>query len=635
MRFIPQGSRLTLTFVRRYTVEYCSLNTPHSELTQKIVQVTKPNDATSDDEIDLPKNRKENHAFYIKQHLDDWISKQDAFPESNHDFSVFPKLHKNPIRSNIPEMPEEMKNLKFKEMDDTDKKMALDYMREITRFSYPKKERYIQSTVKPIYQKYRSLPEIRDEYLYFNTKKYNGTNVNKLMKSGRYDKSLVAYSSLIDMTSIIKNSRNSVSSLRSITRKLSENNIPITNELVYKLYYALPIDSARFLLTELNKIPSVSVSNILFDAEVLRIKSYDEVKDKLLSSEIEFSYASFIQLVKWMVKEGRVNEGMNFLHSLILLHRVEIPVMLCKYAVDMILSHEQCLGIPAALALQKITGCSLKAYTTNRLSKMLLASKITTREVVILYKLIFNVSKWQVGKFKSELYDLLKQNEQNDLIDLVERPINTPEFLELQRLFETVYVTSSATFKPGFGNQLEPIYTLFPSYKKYAIMCTEIDEYIRDEEWERAWIEKIEPFSKLNPPLFIKLCRYLGSKLATNEGYSNKVIPFVEYVQTKYGINIEYIVYFDYLTELLSFTQGEDITTLSKEMKLTKLLAYKLNMTSRSVVNAYIERYPHFEDVCEYVENYKNAEQLERDWRAHVIEVSWPSDISPPPLDRE
>ena len=626
MRFISRTS--VLVFARRFASEVKNgTETVELPLTSKPIEETeldreeyKP---LKHKGLQSPSEYRESHAIFLKQNLERWISKQQSFPKGDeNDFEIFNRLHHNPIRKNVPEYPESISGLKFKESTETDRKNVLKYFKELTRFSYPKKEKIVAKAIKQVYKKYRSLTAVQDEYLCYSVKKNNGESITRLLKNKEvYYQRPSTYTTLLEMTSIFKNSKNSLASLRSITKRLDNNDIPISNELVYKLYYMLPIDAGRFMVKQLED--KMDVRALLNDVPYLKIESFDELKQKLLLDEVKFTYASYIQLSKLMTKENRIAEGLNFIQQLVFMHRLELPLSLCKFTVDLVLAHDPHLCVPFAVSMQRFTGCSLKMYAAYRATVLLLASKVLTKETITLFKLLVASSAWKVKIFTNELLQNISESgNRGELLDYFAPDAEDAEYAELKRVFQTFYASNDIAFKPGFDASFyEPIYKLFPTYKKFEIMRTEIFGANKDlrQQWETA----IAPYAKSNKPLFYKLCREVGAALVERGEYE-KVVPFVEYVKKVHGCNIEYDTYLGLFLKVVSLDEPS-----TAQIQLAILLAYYVNLHRTMMVKAFLDKYPATDEVFAALEDDKASKNLDQAWALLVKETAWPLDGPP------
>lgn len=629
MRWISRNS--ILAFRRGFASEVkAGLVATDLPLTSKQLDETGTNESETKSskygELLSPSEYRESHVIHLKQNLESWILQQKSFPKGDeNDFEIFPTLRNNPIRKNIPEYPQSISGLKFQESTEADRKNVLDYFKELTRFSYPKKEKMVAKAIRQVFKKYRSLKTIQDEYLYYSVKKNNGETIRRLLRNRpEYYERPSTYSYLLGMTTLFKNSKNSLASLRSLTKRLSNNNIPISNELVYKLYYSLPIDAARFMVKQLES--KMDVRALLRDVLVLKIESFDQLKQKLTLDEIKFTYGSFIQLSKLMVKENRVSEGLNFIQHLVFLHRVEIPSALCKLTVDLVLAHDPHLCIPLAVSMQRFTGCSLKLYATYRVTVLLLASRVLTKETIILFKLLIESSAWKVKLFTNELLTNISQSENKEelLGYFTSEDINEGQLAELNKEFQTFYASNDIAFKPGFdASAYEQIYRLFPTYKKFDIMRSELSEEGKDlrKEWENT----IVPYANSNKPLFSKLCRAVGNILIERSQF-DKIVPFVEYVKHVHHCNIEYDMYLATFIKLVSL----DAPTKT-DIQLAELLAHFLNISRVTVVKAFLNKYPVTDEIFDVVENIREFKNLDQAWASLIKEAAWPVD-GPPAL---
>lgn len=628
MRFISRTS--VFVFARRFAsevktgaeaVELPLTSTPFEgkELDRKEYRSSKHKITQS------PSEYRESHAIFLKQNLERWISNQQTFPKGDeNDFEIFNKLHHNPIRKNVPEYPESISGLKFQESTESDRENVLSYFKELTRFSYPKKEKFIAKAIKQVYKKYRSLKTVQDEYLCYSVKKNNGESVTRLLKNKPiYYQRPSTYSTLLEMTSIFKNSKNSLASLRSITKRLDNNNIPISNELVYKLYYMLPIDASRFMVKQLED--KMDVRTLLNDVPYLRIESFDEMKQKLLLDEVKFTYASYIQLSKLMTRENRIAEGLNFIQRLVFMHRLELPLSLCKYTVDLVLAHDPHLCVPFAVSMQRFTGCSLKMYAAYRATVLLLASKVLTKETITLFKLLVASSTWKVKIFTNELLQHISESDnRGELLEFFASSIEDADHAELKRVFQTFYASNDIAFKPGFDASFyEPIYRLFPTYKKFDIMRTEV--FSDNKDLRQQWEATIVPYASSNKPLFYKFCREVGATLVERGEYE-KVVPFVQYVKNVHDCNIEYDTYLGLFLKLVSLDEPN-----TAQIQLAILLAHYVNLRRTMMVKAFLDKYPTTDEVFAALENDKASKNLDQAWALLVKETAWPLD-GPPAL---
>lgn len=635
MRWLIKSN--ALAFARRYTTNAVKETidtaiTPDSANATSVLASQLENTIKSNED-EAPANSKDFHLFNIKKNLARWISEQDVnnLPNPKEKFTIFPILSSNPIRKNIPEIPESISKLKFKEITENDKENILEYFKQLTRYSYPKKEKNVQKAIKPLYKKYRSLPEIKDEYLYFVIKKNNGEVVDKLLRGDpEYYKRPQTYSSLLDMTLIFKNSKASLINLRSLTKRLADNKIPLTNELIYKLNYTLPNKIRHFFINEVNQL--IPTDEIISDASVFKINSYDKLKNDLIIGDIDFTYASYIQLVKTMIKENRLIEGLNFIQHLIFLNQCEIPLLLCKYTADMALAHNIHLCIPISISLQRITGCSLKVYTFYRVETSLVASKILNNDLLVLFKLLFNSSSWRIKQLTDSVINNI---EKSDLTDeekgnLIRYFLLTKEemkddiiFNELNQLFTTLYSSNDISFKPGFDNSIyEPIYKLFPSYNRFNTLRAELN---KAENLNEFWEHSIKTYSQTNPPLFTSLCQEVVYNFIENNKLE-KIFPFVKYMKDVYNINIEYLSYLRLFTDIVKKLNPDSLN--KSRYRLAVLLAYKLNLNQYTVCKAFNDLYPITSEIYNKVDK-TESDDLNDEWFELIDKVSWPKDSSP------
>ncbi|KAG0670758.1 hypothetical protein C6P40_004086 [Pichia californica] len=641
MRWVNKSN--VLAFARYYTtaveaeaekvISGETLKSKISDIMDSDKKLTQENEINDNNK---KKFTKRNYVLDMKKNLTSWIDLQNIenFPSPAPPQSPFKKLFSNPVRKNIPNLSPIVTQAKFQDLTTANKNEIIKYFKELGRFSYPKKEKIVQEIRKSIYDKYKSFIEIRDENFYFNVKKNNGQFIERALRNSKllYQREQT-YLSLLEMTSIFKNSKLSLVHLASITKQLVNNEIPISNELIYKLYYTLPLEVRKHFTGLIEGYTDINI--VVFDSEAFKLSNFDQIKDNLLSEILPFSYGSYIQLSKLMVKENRVIEGLNLIQHLIFINKCEIPLMLAKYTTDLILAHDMHLCVPAAISLQRITGCSLKVYVMNRVETSLIASNILNDEILLLLRLFFDSSNWKVSQLKDEVVkNIEKSDHENNVkenyinqILIKENEFEQDEnYKQLKELFRKQYTSNDILFRPGSNIELlEPIFKLFPSYHLFQILRQELHQAQGSDGLLNFWNDKVENLHKSNPPLFSKISEeYVNVFIERNE--QEKVLPFVKFMRSQYKVNIDYT---SYLKLFINIVKELDSDNLNKsKMGLAVLLARVLNLNIYITTKAFNDAYPIVEEIYDIVElSPKN--KLLNEWLEIQYDIESNSKIPP------
>jgi hypothetical protein len=608
---------------------------------------------TFEDAISNNDERSENVSKYyddiktsvINENLNEWIKNQEKFPKGiEKDFTIFYKLSGNPMRYNIPEIPEFASKLKFKDATEEEKNKIVDYYRELVRYIYLKREKQTFQHMRPIYKKFHSIPEIKDEYLHYLIKKANIQELELLLtrQGNYYYNTPKTYSSLLDNIKIFKNSKHSIINLKRITKLLSKYNIPINNELIYKLYYTLPLDSKKFLFNSLQD--KMDIDKLLEDRLNLKLNDYDLIKSKLLTNEINLSYPIYIKLVNTMIKEIRIEEGFKLINYLIIHNKIELPTPLVKLTIDLIISNEPHLAIPAALYLQRITGSSLKTYTLDKLATMITSSKVVNKEHIDLLNLILNSTTWRVKSYRKQYRKIIEdsnvEEDKEKLLKIFDNKLfkssdELVKYEKLEELFNESYVCKDTFYKAGFDiNNYEGIFKLFITYKKYYIMKTEIlDEFSKISnisEFVKIWDEKIKPFNKLNKPLFMKLNRLVITDILLPQNQYFKIISFVNYLKTNYNLNLDYFAYLQVILKIIRNPEIQDKEVLkSTDLQLATLLSYCIKFSEHDILKNLLTDYPILTEILNTSHDKKNDEAFNKSWNEMVKETEWDPALPP------
>lgn len=528
-------------------------------------------------------------------------------------FEPFYKLQNKPIRQSIPEKPVCLSN---EEINEDEKAEVTKYFTELVRFSYPRKEKVIYERIEEV-RRYHNYKEIRNEILHYHSKKANGTNVSDLIKSDRdfYFSQVETQLSLLNMTKMYKDSKQSVAQLLKHLKTMKNYNVPLSAEYVYKLFYLLPRDGAQFFLRKLNE-KGVPMDDILRDREYFKIYKFDELKQKILDRQIDFTYASYMQFTKLMIKEHRIEEGVMALDKIINSRLVEIPSCLVMYTMDHIISYEPHLAIPAAIQLQRLTGCSLKTYTSHRLLEMITHTANPSDESVKLFNIMIKNNRWH--------NELFKKNMNKQMTD-EQKMIGTDE--QLMKLYNDEYVTNSVPFKVGFDISIyEPIFEMFKNYSKFKQIRHQIDD--PQISFNDLWKTEILPLLDTNKKsTFIKVSNYIVQKYL-QEGEYDQIIPFVEYLKSK-EINIEYTAYKTTIEHIVQLDQVKDQTNkTSTELQLASLLAFKLNLQRVDFIRDFLEKHPECVYVVDSAGNGANKKLLQQTYEELVNTCKW--DVNQP-----
>lgn len=588
----------------------------------------------------------------LKDYLERWINSQETFPKgTENDFKLFHRFSSNPSRYYIPEMPEYLEDKKFKEVTEKDRKDIINHFRSLVRYSYPRSEKKVFQQMKPIIKKFGSYPEIKDELLYYHIKKGNIANVKELCrtKGNYYYYKPSTYLSFLDTIRIYKNSKESLAELRKITKHLIDYNIPISNHLIYKLYYTLPLEPRKYLYHRLNEV--MDIESVLFDKAYHSIPTFDIIKDKLIHKEIKFSYGSYIQLNKLMMKEMRIEEGFRLINYLISNQRVEISPFLVKYTIDLILAHEPHLAIPLTLYLQRLTGSSLKVYTINRLSKMIVSTRAVSKDTINLMNCLHDVGSWQKKPIWDQFisnFDQLDSNTKEELLsycDPLTRTSEEREYYEnLNTLFTTTYTTNDLAYKFGYDiEKFDEIFKLFLTFKKFNILRDEIlTKYSKCEsesDFIDIWNSTIEPFAKKDKPLFMKLCRLIIKDIFLVHGQYYKIISFVNYIKEAYGYNIEYFAYLKIFFKISANQEYFEMNEISEsqlrdmlkstDLQLAILIANHYKFKDTEFIKSFIERNPIIFKLLEVANNSKNNTLFAENFKNVIEEIKWDPSLPP------
>lgn len=574
----------------------------------------------------------------IKENLRKWIGQQyGQLPRGNgKNFAIFKTLKHTAIRNKLPEAPSFLGEMKPEEIGKQEKRKIVSYMQNLTRYTYPHQVKNVSDAVEPVFKTYGSIPEIQLEYLYYQIKSGNHYGVRKLLATEpQYHDHIETYIYMLDMINLLKNSKYSIKFLRQFTRELVKRKVSVNNELLYKLYYSLTLDCRRYLVKLLED--RMDISALLYDHHYLTITDYDTLVEKLLDKEIDFTYSSYIQLNKLMVKENRVEETLHNIKKLLSSRRVELPASLCHLTVETILTHYTHLALPASLYLQRLTGVSSKRYTLDRIASLILASGVFNESSIDLLNLIYETDKRHAGQRRKELSVSIGKKENS--LELLEylNPKNKSEqeyqkFEQTGKLFRCRYQANDVAFKPGFDIvDYEPIFRLFPSYNRFAtVRGSLLESTANGEKLNDLWSSKIEPFAKSNPPLFNQLsCMLVTDVLLKKKEYC-KIISFVTYLRERYHVDISYNSYLETIKNIVRDFKGTNVDIEeSQQIKLAILLTQTLQFQQHEFLQVFIKQNPIMEKVLGFASAKKDRLTNPHKFKALVNENRW--DINQPP----
>ncbi|TID30441.1 hypothetical protein CANINC_000952 [Pichia inconspicua] len=543
-----------------------------------------------------PLDYRTNKTDSITKILSLWI-KEHGNGELKDKFHPFRKLYTNPIRQKLPEEPANIKSIRFTEIGEGKKAQTVKYFNELVRFSYPNKFTLVYKEVQSLYKKFRSYTEIKDAYFYFHVKKNNTLAIGKLLRNDYYYETPATYLSLLDSFDISKNSKNSLKEINSLMFKLRRNRIPVTNELLYKLYYTIP-RQCRGPIKEVYEP---------FDLEYNYPKSFDEWKQLLEDRKVQLSHATYIQLVNSMIREFRIIEGLNLIYKLVVFYKVEIPPALAKFTVDQILSHEPDLGLPAALYMQRISGCQLKQYAALKITRNLTYWKDLNENILELIK--------QFVKFNADgkkgFIDSINERVMNDskLLEFWELPPNE----EISKIWSQTYEGDDNFFKPGTDfDKINEITNLFPTNIKILRLIEEIDELLINDNKIAIWNEKLNNL-KHDKAVFIKGCNYVIQKLILNYKFS-EIVTFIELLKPEF--NLEYENYLRLINAIIISNKFE-----RDELEFCTMLLSKLELYHTSFKKEFLDKNPVLNKILDASNNAANKELLEKSWLKYVEEV--------------
>lgn len=575
--------RYTAHVIRRYTTDSAVNTVSQGEVPLVVKKLT-------------PVEFRAQATDVITKNLSEWI-KENADGELNDKFEPFRKLYTNPIRQKLPVKPADMETIRFTQIDEDKRAEYINYYEELVRFSYPNKFTQVYEQIRSVYKKFKSYPEIKDAFFYFHVKKQNSKIIQTLMKNEYYEKTPATYLALLDSFEIAKNSKNSLGPISSLIKKLKSNKIPVTNELLYKLYYTVP-RQCRAPIKE------------VFEPEDLEhnvSRSFDEWKELLLDNKVPLTYATYIQLVNAMVREFRISEGLNLIYKLAVFCKVEIPPVLAKFTADQILMKEPELGLPAALYLQRITGCQLKQYAAAKITKNLVLSHKLNENTLELIK--------QFSKFNNEgnakLISIINERVAND--EHLRAFWESAPDSELSERWSQLYQGDDNFFKPGTDfDKIEEFTRLFPTNVKYLKLVEEIDELLASGAKREIWTEKLSKLQH-DKGLFVKGCSYIIRKLIAGAKFS-ETVAFVELLKPEF--NLEYESYLRMINAIMS---GENFER--NELELCTLLVAQLGLYHASFKREYLVRHAELVKVLDASNNVANKELLNASWDSYLDEV--------------
>ena len=604
------------------------------------VSTETPKESSDKSETDVtPSEWKINAQIMIKENLHKWISEQESFPKGTEFFPIFDKIENNPVRRTLPKINDKLMNLDIEKLTEKDEKDILNFMKEYTRYSYMRRETEVNNIVCKIYDKYQSIPEIKYEFYKFQVKKNHTKIITSILKKEPHlinDSNILLTS--FESVTIFKNCKESLGDIRKFTKKLAMNKVPITNKLIYTLYYTLPMDAKHFFKKEL--LEKMDFNATVFDSDCTRIKTFHEIKLLLKKKELKLSYGSYHRLVNLMCREFRIAEGLSIINYIILKQRIELPVFLANYTIEMIAAYSSHLAIPSSLFLQRITGCSLKSLAIYKIEKFIAASKVLDKDTFDLLNMLLQSSKWKRKEIMDEVtYNIskctkFKSDELFELLEIRKKPVDElKEYNKINDIFQKRFTKNDIAFRPGFQFQeYDKIFNLFPNMKKFTYIEKDILDGLKNNDSKfnlsEYFIANISPLSNVKKDTFVRSCELIIDILLKERQY-HKIVPFVNYIKEVNGIDITYT---SYLKTIISICSKKELSNESiddnTQLKLSVILANYLFIRPKMMIQELLDKYPILVKVLN--KSWSSESNIyAKMYESYVEEVKW--DYNAPP----
>jgi hypothetical protein len=577
----------------------------------------------------------------IGNNLKKWIEQQEELPQ-NYSFKVFDTVKGSLYRKEIPALPEILTKSEHEPFDlinKTEKKILLDYMKELTNYIYPKRERKQHACVGQVWKKASMVPEIRDIYIRFLFSKSRLHEVKKYINNTEFWGRESSYETLLDKITIFKNSSMSLGELSKITKHLSTYSIPATPKLLYKLYYALPLIEKKHLCTLL-EAKNVETDKIFFDKSLITDRSFDFISNALSKREMELTYATYLALVTAMIREHRIEEGLITINFILVKQHVRLPAMLAIYTVDKINSVAAYHGIPSALFMQRITGHSLKPYTLMKLIYMHLASGVLSKDSIDLFNFYLESNgNWKRDEYRETmLQNIAKSPNADNTMKLLDVNNRSPEEIEryeqLKELFMEQYTSCDISYRPGFDiEQFDPIFDLFALSNQYKNKKAELLKGLEKNSGEfnlsEFWMAEISPLSQTRSASFVRLCKLVTNLLLEHKQY-HQIIPFVEYVKEVNKIDISYNTFLKTITSIVTLPEMRDETMeTSPLMQLAALLSFQIHLRGKLTYQAFLKEHENLNKLLITLQSSKFQSSMNKHYLELAQESKWDTNLPP------